>query len=141
VQGFESSQFVAPPGTHAPSPQVSPVVQALPSEHGTVLFVCPQPVVGLQESSVQGFESSQLVGPPGTQAPPPHVSPVVQAFPSEQGAVLFVWTQPVPESHVSSVHGFESSQFVAPPGAQAPPPQVSPVVQESPSEQGAVLFV
>src|SRR5947207_2969369 len=89
--------------------------------------VCTQPVPGSQESSVQGLESSQSVGPPGTHAPAAQTSPVVQALPSAQGAVLFVWTHPVPGSHESSVQGLESSQAVGPPGTQAPAAQTSPV--------------
>src|SRR4029079_16115901 len=118
----------------------SPVVQASPSEQGAVLFACAQPVAGTQESSVQGLLSSQLGGPPGVQAPPPHVSPVVQASPSEQGAVLFACSQPVAGTQESSVQGLLSSQLGGPPGAQGRAPQVSPVVHASPSEQGAVLF-
>jgi hypothetical protein len=44
----------------------------------------------LQESSVQGFPSSQLVAEPLTHKPLEHVSPVVHAFPSSHAAVLFV---------------------------------------------------
>ena len=41
---------------------MSPVVQALLSLHAFVLFVCTQPVDGLQLSSVQGLLSSQEMG-------------------------------------------------------------------------------
>jgi hypothetical protein len=40
------------------------------------------PVVVLHESTVHGFESSQLAAAPATQAPALHVSGVVQALPS-----------------------------------------------------------
>jgi hypothetical protein len=88
VQGLLSLQSVAAPPVHVPLAQVSPVVQALPSSQDTVLFVLTQPVAGLQLSSVHGLASSQLAAGPLTQAPPPHVSPVVQALPSSHGAVL-----------------------------------------------------
>jgi hypothetical protein len=42
----------------------------------------------LHESSVQGFASSQTIGVPGLQAPPPQTSPAVQALPSSHVAVL-----------------------------------------------------
>jgi hypothetical protein len=141
VQGFESSQFGAAPPTQVPPEHVSEVVQALPSLQEAVLFVWVQPVAGLQESLVQGFESSQLGAAPPTQEPPEHVSFVVQALPSLQLAVLFVWTQPVAGLHESSVQPFESLQLVALPLVQTPPEQVSPVVQALPSSQEAVLLV
>src|SRR5207247_910991 len=52
---------------------------------------------------------------PGTHRPPLQTSPPVQLFPSEQGAALLVWTQPVAELQVSSVHTFPSSQLCAGP--------------------------
>jgi hypothetical protein len=66
------------------------VVQALPSSHGAVLLAKAQPKVGLQESSVQGLLSLQTIGDPALHVPPPQVPPLVQAFPSSQGLVLFV---------------------------------------------------
>jgi len=60
-----------------------------------VLLVWTQPVAELQVSSVQAFPSSQLSASPPTHPPPLHASFVVQTLPSSQGAVLFVWTQPV----------------------------------------------
>ena len=50
-----------------------------------------------------------LVAPP-THLPPLQTSPTVQAFPSEQGAVLLVWTHPVAGWQESSVHTLPSSQ-------------------------------
>src|SRR6185369_13912948 len=50
VEGLWSLQSGAGPPWHAPPPQTSSVVQALPSLHGSVLFVWVQPVVGLQPS-------------------------------------------------------------------------------------------
>src|SRR5204862_545001 len=124
----------------APPEQVSLVVQALPSLQEAVLFACAQPLAGTQVSSVHGFESSQLGAELPTHAPPEQVSPVVQALPSLQEAVLFACAQPLAGTHESSVHGFESSQFGAAPPMQAPPEHVSPVVQALPSLQDAVLF-
>jgi hypothetical protein len=141
VQGLLSLQFAAVPPTQAPPEQVSPVVQALPSLQLAVLLVWVQPVAGLQASLVQGFESSQFGAAPPTQAPPEQVSPVVQALPSLQLAVLLVWVQPVAGLQASLVQGFESSQLGAAPPTQAPPEQVSPVVQALPSLHDAVLFV
>ena len=144
VQTLLSLQASVPaPGWQLPPPQVSPVVQALPSLQETVLFACAQPVAGTQESFVHGLLSSQFRTPaPGRQLPPPHVSPVVHALPSLQETALFACAQPLAGTHESSVHGLVSSQFRSPaPGWQLPPPQVSPVVQALPSSQAAVLFV
>jgi hypothetical protein len=120
---------------------VSFVVHAFPSLHGAVLLVCTQPEVGLQESSVQGLLSLQFGAGPPLQVPPPHLSFVVQAFPSLHGLVLFVWTQPEAGSHESVVQALPSSQPSAGPPWQVPPPHVSFVVQALPSLHGAVLGV
>lgn len=110
VHTLPSSQLGGGPPWQTPPLQASFVVQAFPSLHEWVLFTCTQPVAGLHVSSVQMFASSQLAGPPAWQLPPPHTSPTVQALPSLQAAVLFVWTQPLRGLHVSSVHGLWSSQ-------------------------------
>src|SRR6185436_4035451 len=56
VHELSSSQSNAPgPVWPAPSPQVSPTVQASPSLHGLVLSVWAQPVAGTHESSVHGL--------------------------------------------------------------------------------------
>jgi hypothetical protein len=68
------------------------------------------------------------------------VSLPVQALPSSQEAVLFVYTHPVDGSQLSSVQGLLSLHTIAVP-AQAPPAQVSLAVQALPSSQDAVLFV
>ena len=124
-----------------PPAQVSLVVQALPSEQEAVLFVWVHPDCGSQASSVQPLPSSQLGAGPPTQMPPAQVSLVVQALPSEQEAVLFVWVHPDCGSQASSVQPLPSSQFGAGPPTQIPAAQVSLVVQALPSEQEAVLFV
>jgi hypothetical protein len=124
-----------------PPPHVSFVVQAFPSLHGAVLFVWTQPFAASQESSVHGLLSLQFGAGPPLQVPPPHVSFVVQAFPSLHGDVLLVWTQPFAGSQESSVHGLLSLQLGAGPPLQVPLPQVSFVVQALPSLHGAVLLV
>jgi hypothetical protein len=126
-------------------------------------------MAGAHASIVQQFPSSQLVGPPELQTPPPlHVSPVVQAFPSWQLAVLFVEKHPVTGSQLSFVHTLlsshataEMSVFTQPdagshesivqtllslqasvpvPVWHVPPLHVSPRVQAFPSLQAPVLF-
>jgi hypothetical protein len=141
VQPLPSSQLGAAPPTHAPSEQASPVVQALPSSQDAVLLSCSQPVAGLQLSSVHGLLSSQLGAAPPTHAPSEQASPVVQALPSSQAAVLLSCTQPVAGLQLSSVHGLLSSQLGAEPPTQMPPEHASPVVQAFSSSQDAVLFV
>jgi hypothetical protein len=135
-----SSQFGEDPPLHVPPPQVSFVVQAFPSLQGFELLACTHPFPGSHESVVHGLASLQFAAGPALQVPPPQVSPVVQALPSLQALVLLVWTQPLPGSHESFVHGLLSSQFGAGPPLQVPPPQVSPVVQALPSSQGSALL-
>jgi hypothetical protein len=89
VQPLLSLQLGGAPPTQPPPLQVSFVVQALPSLHGAVLLVWTHPVDGSHVSSVQPLLSLQLGAAPPTQPPPLHVSLVVQALPSSQGAVLF----------------------------------------------------
>src|SRR5438034_449230 len=95
VQRLLSLQLSAGPPAQLPWLQVSLVVQALPSVQGAVLFVCTQPVDGLQVSSVQTLPSSQLGGAPPTQWPPLQTSLVVQVLASLQGRVLCACTKPV----------------------------------------------
>jgi hypothetical protein len=64
VHTLLSLQTVGVPGWHAPPPQTSPDVHALPSSHTLVLLAWTHPVAGLQLSSVQALLSSQTVGPP-----------------------------------------------------------------------------
>jgi hypothetical protein len=84
VHTFMSLQLTAPPLTHAPPEQVSLPVQALPSEHATLLFAYVHPLAGLQASSVQTLPSLQSRCEPGAQLPVWHESPSVQALSSEQ---------------------------------------------------------
>src|SRR5439155_1345728 len=141
VHTFPSSQLSAGPPAHTPPLHASFVVHTLPSSQGAVLFVWTQPVAGLQVSSVHTFPSSQLGAAPPTHLPPLHPSLTVEAVPSSQGAVLFVWTHPVVGLQVSSVQGLPSLQFSGVPGWHVPPLHTSPAVQALPSEHGAVLFV
>jgi hypothetical protein len=76
VQRLPSLQSFGVPW-HAPAVHVSFSVHALPSVHGPEIGGFEQPVAGMHPSLVQGFPSSQLRGPPGTQAPPLHTSPTV----------------------------------------------------------------
>jgi len=140
VQGLVSLQSGGAPPTQPPALQVSAVVHAFPSSHGTVLLVCVQPVAGLQLSSVHVLESLQFLGKPDVHVPPVHVSPTVQALPSLQGTVLLVCRQPRAASQVSFVHTFESSQLGAAPPRQVPALQVSFVVHAFPSLHELVLL-
>ena len=140
VHGFLSSHTVGAPDLHAPAAQMSPVVHASPSLQTAVLLAWAQPVLLAQLSVVQTFLSSQLVGAGPLHAAPEQMSPVVHASPSSQAAVLFVCTQPLVASQLSSVQGFLSSQLmVAPPHLVAA--QMSPVVQALLSLHCAVLAV
>jgi len=140
VQTFKSLQVKGLPGWQDPPPQVSFTVQAFPSLQEAVLGVYTHPVDGLQESVVHTFESLQTNGVPPWQVPPEQISPVVQAFPSLQDALLGVYTHPVAGLHVSLVHTFESLQTTAVP-PQVPPEQISPAVQAFPSLHDAVLLL
>jgi len=140
VQGFWSSQTVALPGWQLPPPQVSPLVQALPSVQVTVSGMFTQPSLLSHESAVHGFLSSQLIALPGLQAPPPQVSPPVQALPSLHGSEFAVFTQPLLGSQLSLVQTLPSSQLSAGPALQVPSAQMSSLLQALPSLQGAVLL-
>jgi hypothetical protein len=91
VQMLPSLQLTRLPPPHTPALQTSPVVQALPSLHGSVFGVYTQaPVDGLQESVVQGLPSLHTRAVPA-QAPAAQRSFVVQLLPSLQAAVLFAY--------------------------------------------------
>jgi hypothetical protein len=74
------------------------------------------------------------------QTPPAQVSLVVHAFPSLQVAELLAWKQPVAGAQKSSVQPLLSLQLSGEPPTQAPPEQVSFVVQAFPSSHEALLF-
>ena len=119
------------------------------SLHAAVLFVKTQPDAGLHVSVVHALLSLQTTAVPPWQVPPPHVSGVVQAFPSLHAAVLFVCVH-VPVTQVSSVHGLASLHSVAVvhathPGitgcVQVPPEHTSFVHVLLSVAHAAVLFV
>lgn len=118
-------------GRHWPPWQVLLPPQLMPS------FVAGNeqaPVAGLQLlllSVVQALPSLQVTGVPGAQRPPWQVSAPLQALPSEQLLVLFVWTQPCCAVQVSLVQGLLSLQFSCwQLKTQLPPPwQTCPVGQ------------
>ena len=87
------------------------------------------------------LSSSQLGAVPPAHVPAAHVSAVVQASPSSQGAVLLVFVQPLAGSQPSEVHGLASSQLGVEPPTQEPPEHASFVVQGLPSEHAAELLV
>ncbi len=118
VQGLLSSHVVAVPAMHTAALQASPRVQALPSSQTAALARWLQPSLASQLSSVHGLLSSQPRLPGPLQLPPLQMSPVVQALLSLQIEVLLTWVHPLTGSQPSSVHGFASSQLVAPPDAQ-----------------------
>ena len=108
--------------THpAPTSHVSSVH---PSPSSQFTAVCWQaPVPALHVSVVHAFASSQFTFVPPVQEPPLQASPVVQALPSLQAAVLFAWAHPDAGTQESSVHAFESSQLSAVPPTHDPPLQ------------------
>ena len=90
---------------------------------------------------MHGLLSLQLVAVPPRHVPPEQASPVVQAFPSSQLAVLLtVSHSPVDGLQESSVQPLPSLQTVGVPATQLPPEQVSPVVHAFPSLHEAVLL-
>jgi hypothetical protein len=139
VHTLPSSQLIGVPA-HTPPEQTSLLVQAFPSLHTTALLVCVQPLPGSQASVVQTLPSLQSSAGPPTQAPPTQVSLVVQALPSLHELLLLVCVQPLAGLQLSSVHTLPSSQWGAAPPTQAPPAQVSLVVQALPSLQGLELL-
>jgi hypothetical protein len=74
VQGLLSSHTTGAPTHWDCALHVSLVVQAFPSLQfvpGSAELV-QAPLLGLQESAVQGFASPQFLAAPGTQLPPLH---------------------------------------------------------------------
>ena len=122
VHGLPSSHGACVPPTHSPPEHASFSVHELPSSHASVLGVNTQPLAMLQLSSVHGLPSVHARIAPGLQAPPAHVSLVVQTLPSVQAAVLLLWVQPATVSHASSVQILPSAQLGEPePPLQSPP--------------------
>ena len=139
VQTLPSSQTTALPGTHAELLHKSPLVQALLSSQLRTLAVWVQPVLASQASLVHKLLSSQLIDAPGRHWPPWQASPWVQALLSLHAWVLFVKTQPLAGSQLSSVHRLPSSQTKALPGTHTELLHKSPVVQALPSSQAWTL--
>lgn len=84
-------------------------------------------------------ELVQALVVPGWQEPPEHTSPLVQASPSSQAAVLFGYSQPEAGLQELSVQALPSSQATDVPPVQEPPLQTSPLVHASPSSQESVF--
>ena len=129
MHGLPSLQASAllPPQT--PLAQMSPVVHALSSLHGSLLSLVTQPVLALQLSSVHKLPSLHALALPGMQAPPSQASFSVQTLPSLQVPVLATKVQPCWASQLSVVHGLPSLQVGPLPGTQAPDLHMSPMVQ------------
>ena len=106
VHEFLSSQSTPRPDKQPPFLQASPLVQALLSSQGKVLFVLLQPPLLAQVSSVQGFPSLQTAALPAAQAPPMQLSPTVHASPSEQTPLPLPCRQPPMGSQLSMVQTF-----------------------------------
>ena len=140
VQGLPSTHVNCRAKPHVPPWQTSPMVHALLSWHTSALLVCVQPACGSQASVVHTLLSSHDVAVPARQTPSLHRSPTVQALPSLHAVVNCTCWQPSAALQLSWVHGAWSSQFNGVPGTHAPPLHWSPLVQASPSEQGAALF-
>src|SRR5438552_10878388 len=111
-------------------------------------LLAPEFVVGLPAFTrasamtvATGAAGGQTGGGPPTQGPPAQVSAVVQSSLSSHGELFAVFMQPVAGSHESVVHTLLSSQLRAGPPTQAPPAQVSAVVQALPSLQDRVVGV
>ena len=155
VHGSLSSQSRPAAPMQSPPAHRSTEVHALLSLHASLLGSWTQPRWGSQRSSVHGLSSLQGRTPLPVQVPPTQRSvrvqaswslqavallvcsqPVVtshlsfvQGLPSTHGQSLGVWAQPVVGSQVSMVHETSSLQVFGAPGWQAPPAQVSPLVQ------------
>jgi hypothetical protein len=110
-------------GLHTPPLHTSPRVQPSPSLHTKALAVYTQPLFGEQLSVVHGLLSPHSVAEPARHTPPLHWSPAVQRLSSLHAAVssALAW-QPSLASQKSWVQGFLSSQLLAAPGWQLPPP-------------------
>ena len=141
VQALLSLHTRDAPGWQVPPEQLSPTVQASPSEQAFALFVETHPVADSHVSVVQGLLSLQTAAGPARHAPNAHTSPIVHALPSSQASVLFAKTQPVAGLQLSVVHLLPSSQTRSAPDWHTPPEQTSPTVQTFGSEQGFALFV
>jgi hypothetical protein len=139
VHGLPSLHVSGVPAVHVPPWQVSPPLQALPSEHDEPFATAGfwQPAIASQVSLVHGFPSLQLSGVPAAQVPLWHVSAPLQAFPSAHDVPFAtgVAVHPVAGLQPSVVHGFPSLHVGGVPAVQVPLWHVSAPLQASPSEQ------
>ena len=140
VQGLVSVQSSGGPATQRPPLQVSLSVHLLLSVHGvsSCRLVCAHCwLAGLQVSAVHGLLSSQLTPIPA-HFPAVHLSPMVHALPSSQGAssTLATLVQPVIPLQESTVQSLLSLQEMGAPLLHPPLWQESPCVQTSLSEHG-----
>ena len=105
---LSSSQSTGSPPTQVPLGQVSLSVQAFPSSHGSPLGngMARQPEIASHVPVTQAPSRwEQSTDAPGTQVPPEHASPSVQALPSEHWLLSFGEnSQPDAGLQVSSVH-------------------------------------
>jgi hypothetical protein len=138
VHASPSVQVAGVTDRHVEPWQRSLMVQALPSEQGlpSGWGENTHPVLGRQLVATHGASLPQFSGAPAAQAPATHVSPTVQALPSEQAVegAAGAKTQPVAGLHESTVQTLPSAQLTGAPGAQAPFWQASPLVHAEPSE-------
>lgn len=125
MQGSVSTQLGGLPPLHWPLWQVSPAVQAFPSEQLAPFGMSEwtQPSVGLQASAVQGLLSAQFKGVPGWQIPAwqesvwVHELPSVHPVPSPRGT----FAHPVVGLQMSTVQLLSSLQLAGPVETHAPP--------------------
>ncbi len=129
VQALLSSQLSGVvPGLQVPFSQTSPVVQAFPSLQVTEFGVKTQfPVIGSQESVVQGLPSSQFFWVPA-HTPLEQTSLIVHGFPSSHAALLKTWVQPVSGLQEAVVQTLLSSGQVTGVPVQVPFEQLSFIV-------------
>jgi hypothetical protein len=126
VQGLLSVVETAVPA-QAPEVHWSFVVQALASEQTvpSATGVCCGPVVGLQESAVQGLPSSTLTGMPGVHAPAPSQAALLEHWVTAAHAApigALACNTPSIGSHESAVHGLPSLIAGGVPDVQTPVP-------------------
>jgi hypothetical protein len=89
VQGLLSSQEFGP-DAHDPPPHVSPHrARVLPLQELVLSSACTRASDRTHRPYSRCIVTVERPAP-GWQVPPPHLSPTVQAFPSEQVFVLFV---------------------------------------------------
>ena len=91
--------------------------------------------------SVQGLSSSHTTSVEPIHSPAAQASSVVQALSSSHSPDFGTSTHPIPLSQLASLHWESPSQVTGKPPRQAPPTQISPSVQGSPSLHAPLLGV